>query len=58
MFASIPHIYSGVGYCVVYSCLGLSTTFIQINEINSTLEPNNILYLSDYQIIHSMFFVI
>ena len=25
---------------------------------NSTLEPNNILYFSDYQIIHSIFIVI
>lgn len=25
---------------------------------SSTLEPNNILYLSDYQIIHSILFVI
>ena len=25
---------------------------------SSTLEPNNILYFSDYQIIHSIFFVI
>ena len=22
-----PHIYSGVGYCIVYFCSGLSTTF-------------------------------
>lgn len=25
---------------------------------SSTLEPNNVLYLSDYQIIHSIFFVV
>ena len=24
----------------------------------ATLEPNNVLYLSDYQIIHSIFFVV
>ena len=28
----IPHIYYGVGYCVVYLLLGLSTTFCWINE--------------------------
>lgn len=33
-----PHIYSGVGYRVVYCYLGLSTTFIQIDEIGSTLS--------------------
>lgn len=27
-------------------------------DISSTLEPNNVLYLSDYQIIHSIFFVV
>ena len=38
--------------------IGLSTTIHSINEISSTLEPNNILYLSDYQIIHSILVVI
>ena len=28
----IPHIYYGVGYCVVYLLLGLSTTFCWMNE--------------------------
>ena len=28
------------------------------NNVDSTLEPNNILYLSDYQIIHSILVVI
>ena len=57
---SVPilHIYSSVGYCVVYFCLGFVRAFYQINEIDSTLEPNNILYLSDYQIIHSILIVI
>ena len=57
---SVPilHIYSSVGYCVVYFCLGFVRAFYQINEIDSTLEPNNVLYLSDYQIIHSIFFVV
>jgi len=57
---SVPilHIYSSVGYCVVYFCLGFVRAFYQINEIDSTLEPNNILYLSDYQIIHSILVVI
>ena len=57
---SVPilHIYSSVGYCVVYFCLGFIRAFYQINEIDSTLEPNNILYLSDYQIIHSILVVI
>jgi len=27
------HIYSGVGYCIVYFRLGHSTTFFEINEI-------------------------
>ena len=40
----IPHIYPSVGYCVVYFCLGPSTTFNKIGEIGSTLEPNDILY--------------
>lgn len=54
---SVPilHIYSSVGYCVVYFCLGFVRAFYQINEIDSTLEPNNILYLSDYQIIQLRF---
>lgn len=30
--------YTGVGYCIVCSCIGLSTTFIQINEMSSTLS--------------------
>ena len=29
--ASIPY-YPGVGYCIVYSCIGLSTTFDLVNE--------------------------
>ena len=29
---------------------GFTTTSLGINEIGSTLEPDNILYLSDYQI--------
>ena len=37
---------------------GPSTTFLKIDGISSTLEPNNVLYLSDYQIIHSIFFVV
>ena len=28
----VPHIYTSVGYCVVYFQLGLSTTFNKINE--------------------------
>ena len=28
----VRHIYTSVGYCIVYFCLGLSTTFILINE--------------------------
>ena len=28
----VPHIYSSVGYCIVYFSLGLSTTFYLINE--------------------------
>ena len=36
---SVPilHIYSSVGYCVVYFCLGFVRAFYQINEIDSTL---------------------
>jgi hypothetical protein len=30
--ALIPHIYYGVGYCVVYFRFGLTTTFSRINE--------------------------
>ena len=26
--------YTGVGHCIVYSCLGLSTTFLEINGIH------------------------
>ena len=29
-----------------------------VRTSDSTLEPNNVLYLSDYQIIHSIFFVV
>jgi hypothetical protein len=36
--ALIPHIYYGVGYCVGYLQQGLSTTFIWINEVSSTLS--------------------
>ncbi len=37
---SVPilHIYSSVGYCVVYFCLGFVRAFYQINEIDSTLR--------------------
>ena len=38
---SLQHLasyYSGVGYCVVYCCTGLSTTFTRINGISSTLS--------------------
>ena len=37
---SVPilHIYSSVGYCVVYFCLGFVRAFYQINEIDSTLS--------------------
>lgn len=36
---SVPilHIYSSVGYCVVYFCLGFVRAFYQIDEIDSTL---------------------
>ena len=52
---SVPilHIYSSVGYCVVYFCLGFVRAFYQINEIDSTLEPNIAKYQSDYQILTS-----
>ena len=52
---SVPilHIYSSVGYCVVYFCLGFVRAFYQINEIDSTLEPNIVKYQSDYQILIS-----
>ena len=30
--------YTGVGYYIVYSCTGLSTTFYRIDEIGSTLS--------------------
>lgn len=36
---------------LVYAPLGRDTC-------GYTLEPNNVLYLSDYQIIHSIFFVV
>ncbi len=50
---SVPilHIYSSVGYCVVYFCLGFVRAFYQINEIDSTLEPNIVKHQSDYQIL-------
>lgn len=49
---SVPilHIYSSVGYCVVYFCLGFVRAFYQINEIDSTLEPKYDLYQSDIQL--------
>ena len=57
---SVPilHIYSSVGYCVVYFCLGFVRAFYQINEIDSTLEPNDILYFFNYQIKYVLLFVI
>ena len=30
---ALPHIYSSVGYRVVYFCLGFVRTFLRINEI-------------------------
>ena len=50
---SVPilHIYSSVGYCVVYFCLGFVRAFYQINEIDSILEPNIVKHQSDYQIL-------
>ena len=50
---SVPilHIYSSVGYCVVYFCLGFVRAFYQINEIDSTLEPKYNQHLIDYQIV-------
>ncbi len=49
---SVPilHIYSSVGYCVVYFCLGFVRAFYQINEIDSTLEPKVIVYKLNTQI--------
>ena len=49
---SVPilHIYSSVGYCVVYFCLGFVRAFYQINEIDSTLEPMIICYCVENQI--------
>ena len=57
---SVPilHIYSSVGYCVVYFCLGFVRAFYQINEIDSRLEPNDILYFFNYQIKYVLLFVI
>ena len=37
---------------------GLPEPVLLKQDFNSTLEPNNILYFSDYQIIHSIFIVI
>ena len=37
---------------------GLLEPVLLKQDFNSTLEPNNILYLSDYQIIHSILVVI
>ncbi len=34
----LPHIYTGVGYCIVYFRLGSTTTFLEVNEIDSTLS--------------------
>ncbi len=49
---SVPilHIYSSVGYCVVYFCLGFVRAFYQINEIDSTLEPIIIMYKPDTKV--------
>ena len=47
--AVVPYLYT----------LGFLRTFDKdVGICSSTLEPNNILYLSDYQIIHSIFIVI
>ena len=54
-----PHIYPSVEYWTSFiPDTGSTTTFLKIDEIGSTLEPNSILYLSDYQIIRLIFFVI
>ena len=60
--------YVGAGFCTRGYLISIrvwgigtfrfATTFLKINEIGSTLEPENILYLSDYQIIHSILIVI
>lgn len=46
--------------CCLFICLLGFSQDLQRRWIarSSTLEPNNVLYLSDYQIIHSIFFVV
>ena len=51
-------IYLGWSIGTVCFPQGLTTASYLTDGISSTLEPNNILYLSDYQIIHSIIFVI
>ena len=58
LYPLFPHIYPSVEYWTSFIRVRLATTSLGINEIGSTLEPDNILYLSDYQIIHSILIVI
>lgn len=48
----------GVGIVSVYFLFGFCQNLFRNRRKSSTLEPNNILYFSDYQIIHSKLFVI
>ena len=59
LYPLFPHIYPSVEYWTSFiPDTGSTTTFLKIDEIGSTHEPDNILYLSDYQIIHSIPIVI
>ena len=58
LYPLFPHIYPSVEYWTSFIRVRLATTSLGINEIGSTLEPDNILYFSDYQIIHSILIVI
>lgn len=57
VYKHISSIYCSSVWGIVYLYSGFVRTSCQIKQ-GSTLEPNNILYLSDYQIIHSILVVI
>ncbi len=49
-----------IAWAAIVTSASMVSYDLQVKNVaySSTLEPNNVLYLSDYQIIHSIFFVV
>ena len=49
-----------IAWAAIVTSASMVSYDLQVKSVaySSTLEPNNVLYLSDYQIIHSIFFVV